>query len=93
MPSFVIILALALAFQQFRDNEYVERFFLGLRPAVVALIASPVFKLAKSARLTRYNIWIPITAALLIWLVGLNPIYVILIAGIGGYAYGQYIKD
>lgn len=93
LPSFVIILALALAFQQFRDNEYVERFFLGLRPAVVALIASPVFKLAKSARLTRYNIWIPITAALLIWLVGLNPIYVILIAGIGGYAYGQYIKD
>ena len=89
----MIILALALAFQQFRDNEYVERFFLGLRPAVVALIASPVFKLAKSARLTRYNIWIPITAALLIWLVGLNPIYVILIAGIGGYAYGQYIKD
>ena len=93
LPSFVIILALALAFQQFRDNEYVERFFLGLRPAVVALIASPVFKLAKSARLTRYNIWIPITAALLIWLVGLKPIYVILIAGIGGYAYGQYIKD
>lgn len=92
LPSFVIILALAILFQQFRDNVYVQRFFLGLRPAVAALIAVPVFRLAKSAKLNKYNIWIPVVVALLIWLMGLNPVYAILAAGIGGYAYGQYLR-
>ena len=93
LPSFLIILALAVVFQQFRDNVWVERFFLGLRPAVVALIAAPVFRMARSAKLTKQNVWIPAAAALLIWLAGVNPIYVILAAGIGGYAYGQYLKE
>lgn len=93
LPSFLIILILAILFQQFRGNAYVDRFFLGIRPAVVALIAAPVFRLAKSAKLTRGNIWVPATAALLIWALGANPAYIILAAGIGGYAYGQYIKE
>ena len=93
LPSFVIILLLAFAFMQFRQNPWVEKFFKGLRPAVVALIAAPVFRMAKSARINRYNIWIPVLAALAIWLMGVSPIYIILLAGLGGYAYGQYIKD
>lgn len=93
LPSFVIILLLAFAFMQFRQNPWVEKFFKGLRPAVVALIAAPVFRMVKSARINRYNIWIPVLAALAIWLMGISPIYIILLAGLGGYAYGQYIKD
>ena len=89
LPSFLIILAIAICFQQFRDNIYVERVFRGIRPAVVALIAAPVFKMARMAKISRYNIWIPVLATFLIWLVGVSPIYVILIAGIGGYIYGQ----
>ena len=93
LPSFFIILAIALVFRQFRDNEIVERIFRGIRPAVVALIAAPVFRMAKSAKVNRYNIWIPVAAAFAIWLLGVSPIYVILLAGIGGYVYGQYIKE
>jgi chromate transporter len=33
-----------------------------------------------------------VAGALLIWLLGVSPIYVILAAGIGGYVYGKYIK-
>ena len=69
------------------------RFFRGIRPAVVALIAAPVFRMAKSARVTRHTVWIPVAAALLIWLAGVSPIYIILVAGLGGYAYGQLIND
>ncbi len=93
MPSFLIILAIALIFQQYRQNPYVERIFRGIRPAVVALIAAPVFRMAQSAKINRYNVWIPAVAALAIWLLGVSPIYVILIAGMGGYVYGQYIKN
>lgn len=88
LPSFIIILLIAMSFQRFQDNEVVERIFKGIRPAVVALIAAPVFKLGKSARINRHNLWIPIVAALLIWMLDFSPIWVVLIAGIGGYAYG-----
>lgn len=88
LPSFLIILAIALFFHQFRDNEYVERIFRGIRPAVVALIAAPVFKMWKAAKVNRYNAWIPIASALAIWLMGVNPVYIILLAGFGGYAWG-----
>lgn len=93
LPSFLIILFVAMLFRQFKDNEWVARFFRGIRPAVVALIAAPVFRMAQTARVNRYNLWIPVASALLIWLAGVSPIYVILVAGLGGYAYGQYIKD
>lgn len=92
LPSFLIILGLALFFQQFRDNETVQRIFMGIRPAVVALIAAPTFKMAQSAKINKSNIWIPIVGALMIWLLGVSPIYIIIFAGLGGYLYGRYIK-
>lgn len=90
LPSFCIILAIAIVFTNFKDNPIVERIFKGIRPATVALIATPVFNLAKSARLTIYTVWIPIVSALLIWLLGFSPIWVIVIAGAGGYLWGRY---
>ena len=41
LPSFFIILAIALFFQQFKQYPIVENIFKGIRPAVVALIAAP----------------------------------------------------
>ncbi len=93
LPSFLIILAIALFFQQFREYELVNKFFMGLRPAVVALIAAPVFRMAKTAKINRYNFWIPIAAALGIWLLKVNPIYVIIAAGVGGFVWGKYKEE
>ena len=90
LPSFIIILAIALFFQQFKDYPAVENIFKGIRPAVVALIAAPTFKMAKSAKISRYNIWIPAVSALLIWLLDFSPIYEIILSGLGGYLYGRY---
>jgi chromate transporter len=93
LPSFLCILAIALVFQQFRENPWVEHFFRGIRPAVVALITIPVFRMAKNAKITRYNIWIPIVAAFLIWVLGVSPIFIVLAAGVSGYVYGKYLKE
>ena len=90
LPSFLIILAIALFFRQFQHYEPVERVFKGIRPAVVALIAAPTFKMAKSAQISRYNIWIPVVSALLIWLIGAPPLYVLIPTRAGGYFYGRY---
>lgn len=88
LPSFIIMLMIALFFRQFQHVETVERIFKGIRPAVVALIAAPTFKMAKSARINRYTIWIPAVSALFIWLLGFSPIYIIILSGLGGYLYG-----
>ena len=90
LPSFLIILAIAMFFSQFKDNPIVAAMFRGIRPAVVALIAVPTFNLAKRAELNKWTIWIPIVSALLIWLMGVSPIWIIILAGIGGYLYGKY---
>ena len=89
LPSFLIILAIALFFSNFKDNVYVENICKGIRPAVVALIAAPTCTMAKSAKINRYTIWIPVVSALLIWLLGFSPIWIIVAAGIGGYLWGR----
>ena len=89
LPSFLIILAIAMFFHQFEDNRYIAAMFRGIRPAVVALIAVPTFNLGKSAQLNRFTVWIPVVSALLIWLLGVSPIWVIIAAGLGGYIWGK----
>lgn len=93
LPSFLIILAIAMFFRQFQDVPWVESCFKGIRPAVVALIAVPTFNLAKAAKINLYTCWIPVAGALCIWLFGINPIFVILAAALGGYLYGQLLSN
>ena len=89
LPSFLIILIIAMFFHQFEDNKVVDAMFRGIRPAVVALIAVPTFNLGKRAQLNMFTIWIPIISALAIWLLGVSPIWIIILAGLGGYIYGR----
>jgi chromate transporter len=89
LPSFVIILAIAMVFSEWKELPAVEAAFKGIRPAVVALIAAPLFKMAKSAigkptsdsslkGRSALPLLISLAAALLIWLGGVNPVWVIL---------------
>lgn len=79
LPSFCIILAIAMVFRNYQDQPAVEAVFKGIRPAVVALIAAPLLKMAKSAKITWVTVVIPVAAALLIWLVDLSPVWIIFI--------------
>lgn len=90
LPSFIIILLIAMVFTSFRENPTVERIFKGIRPAVVALIAAPLYKMGKSAGVTWKTIIIPIAAVLLIWLANISPIWVVLAAIAGGILYGTF---
>ena len=90
LPSFLIILTIAIFFKQFEDNRVVAAIFRGIRPAVVALIAVPTFRLGQRAQLNRYTLWIPIACALAIWALGVSPIYIIIVAAVGGYLYGKF---
>ena len=80
LPSFIIILLIAIVFTRFKENPVIERIFKGIRPAVVALIVAPLLGLGKSAGVNLKNIWIPVVVALSVWLLKISPVYIILAA-------------
>lgn len=92
LPSFCIILLIATCFTQFRSYPAVEAIFKGIRPAVVALIAAPLYKMGKAAKVSRTTVIVPIAAALLIWLADLSPVLIIAIAILAG-LFLTYCRD
>ncbi len=88
LPSFVIILLIAMVFTNFKDNPVVERIFKGIRPAVVALVAAPLYNMAKSAGVNWKTLFIPVIAALLIWGLNISPVWIVTAAIVGGITYG-----
>ncbi len=92
LPSILIILVIAMVLQEFRDNQYVNYCFMAIRPVVVGLILAVVFSLIKGAKLSKYTAFIPILTMILIYYLGISPIYIILVAIILGGAYGFYIR-
>jgi chromate transporter len=92
LPSFLIILIIAAFFVGIKDSEAVERAFKGIRPAVVALIAAPVIRMGKSAKITRKTIIIPILATILVAFLKVTAVYVIIAAAILGIVYGRFLK-
>lgn len=92
-PSFFLILIIAIYLSQVYDNEIVVRVFMGIRPAVVALIVSPVLSTAKSAKIGWRNVWIPVVSALLIWQAEISPILFVLLGIVGGILYNSHLTS
>jgi chromate transporter len=82
----------AIVLTQFKDNAVVESIFKGIRPAVVALIAAPLFSLGKSAGVKLKNIWIPAVATFTVWWFGVSPIYIVLAAILLGVFHLSWLK-
>ena len=78
LPSFIIIILVASVFLGIENSPVVQRVFQGIRPAVVALIAVPVKSMGKTAKVNKKNFIIPLSAAVLVAVFKITPIYVIL---------------
>lgn len=92
LPSFLIILAIAIFLtpEVIKNNQTISAIFMGIRPAVVALIIAPVLNAAKAAKLTLKTIWIPFVVAFMIsinigWLS--SPILYVALGGVGGWIF------
>ncbi|MDD3536334.1 MAG: chromate transporter [Candidatus Cloacimonetes bacterium] len=79
LPSLITIILIAMLFQQYAEQVYVKRAFSALRPAVVALIATPLIEMAKKSGLKTQNAWFPLLAAILVGYLNITPIYLIVI--------------
>ena len=92
LPSFVIILLIAMFLtpETIKNNPIISRMFMGIRPAVVALIIAPVITTTRAARIGWKTIAIPLAVAVLICSdlpVISNPIVFIMLGALGGYIY------
>lgn len=80
LPSFIIILLVAIVFTGIEHHEITIKVFNGIRPAVVAIILAPLIKMSKQAGVNLRNLWIPLSAALLVSFAHISPVYIILLA-------------
>lgn len=88
LPSFGIILIVAAFFSSIMGKDIVKRAFMGIRPAVAALIAFSVIKIAKTSKIKPlWYILSAIAAALIIFL-DADPILIIIFSGLLGVIIG-----
>ncbi len=90
LPSFLIILAIAMLFTGYQDNPTVIKIFKGIRPVVVALIAVPMIEMAKKANRKWWS-WLMSAATLaLVAFLNVSPIYILLAVIIIAAAIAKY---
>lgn len=90
MPSFVIILAIALFFSAFRDNPWVERAFKGIRPVVISLIAVPVVNMARKSCTSWWKWGIAVLSLVLVAFLNVSPVYILLVVIVLGFSVTYY---
>ena len=92
LPSIIIILVVAMFLFQYKDIAIVEKVFMGIRPAVVSLIASSVVMLAKGLGFSVERVVLAVLSFILIVFLNVSPIFVILGGGIITGVYYNLIK-
>lgn len=78
LPSFLIILAIAMAFTGYQDNPVVVRIFKGIRPVVVALIAAPMVRMAMQNNRKVWQWAIMLASLAMTAFLSISPIYIML---------------
>ena len=79
LPSFLIILLIAMLFTGYQDNPVVVRIFKGIRPVVVSLIAVPMINMARKGNKTWWAWLISAAVLFLVAFLDFSPIYILLV--------------
>ena len=86
LPSFLIILVIALMFSNFRNNAIVMRIFSGIRPVVVSLIAAPMISMARNANKSWWAWLICILSLIAVAFLRYSPVYIVAVLIVLGIA-------
>lgn len=92
LPPFVIMIVIAGFFNDLRDAPAMQSFLRGVRPAVIALMVVPFLQMLKRSQVNISTIWIPIGAALAVWLLKVSPVFIVLVLCIGAGLYGWLVR-
>ncbi len=84
IPSYVIITLIAIFSSHFFDLPVVQRFFGGIRAAIIALILISAIRMAKKTAKHYIGLVIILITAILVFLFNLNPILLVFASVIFG---------
>lgn len=79
IPSFIIILLIAMLFTGYQDNPVVVRIFKGIRPVVVSLILVPMINMARKGNKTWWAWVISAISLFLVAFMKFSPIYILMV--------------
>jgi len=89
---FTLSLIVSFYFEKFRDNRWLKKALLGIRPAVVGIIAAACISVAQISISSLSGLIFFGLALLLVWKFKVNPIITLLICGaLGAVIYGYII--
>ncbi len=81
LPSLIIILLLSIYFTGITGNTVMLKFFSGILTGIVAEIVYVTIDITKKIKINFFNLSILILSLVEIFIIKLNPIYVILVGG------------
>ncbi|ABR47282.1 Chromate transporter [Alkaliphilus metalliredigens QYMF] len=84
LPSLIVIIILAIFYNEIKDIHSIQLFFRGVRPAIVSLIFMAAVKLSKSISKKTFNYLVILGSFTLIVFLQVHPIYVVIICGLLG---------
>lgn len=87
LPSFLIILLIAMVFAGYKDNPVVERIFKGIRPVVVSLIIVPMVNMARKGNKTWWAWLISAITLVAVAFLGFSPIWILLVLIVLAFSY------
>lgn len=85
LPSVILMTLVCRFFFAFRNNFYVDAALKGLKPAIIGLIAAAALLLVNSRNFVDYKSWIIFGLVFAASLKKIDPILLIVLAGIAGY--------
>ncbi len=90
LPSFLIILLIAMLFTNYKDNPVVIKIFKGIRPVVVSLILVPMIKMARKGNKTWWAWAISALTLIMVAFLNFSPIYILLVVIVSATLYHLY---
>lgn len=78
MPSFLIILGIAIFFTNFNESPIVAKIFQAMRPVAIAMIVVPAVKMAKKGIINWWTALIALATALLVAFLKVSPVWIII---------------
>lgn len=93
LPGFLAIMALSVIYAGWGDSIAVTALFAGVAPAVVAIVAHAVVRVARRALRHRVLVTIAVAAFVALSFFAVPFPIVVLAAGVGGYALGRRRPD
>jgi chromate transporter len=89
LPSLIIITIISMFFANITKFSIVQKLFIGILTGVAGEIAYITFDMARKMKIEIFNIAVLVLSLAELFLLKMNPIYVILIGGVLGLLFGK----